>query len=209
MGFVQIFSPFYWREKLEGHAQIKNEYVHLMLENYKESPLASDDWNVHTSYGREDGLKHQIDWSIAFPYYKEQINKFLHEYLGEGNHNWDICGGIWYTAYGAGQTANIHEHIPDNFSIVHFLKFNPNEHWPVTFINPNGATIKYLLDLNPALKGKIDFNNSGQSLFHPRFTPQIEEGDIVIFPSQLEHMVPKTDSEEIRITIAFNIKITS
>jgi hypothetical protein len=209
MGLVNIFSPFYWKEKLEGHDYIKKEYVPLMLENYKEAPLASDDWNVHTSYNREHVLKHKIDWNIAFPYYKEYINRFLKEYLGEGYHDWEICGGLWYTAYGPGQCADIHEHVPDNFSIVHFIKFNPNEHWPITFINPASATTKYMLDLNPVLKDKINFNDSRHSLFHPRFTPHIEEGDLVIFPSHLEHMVPKTDSEEIRITIAFNIKIIS
>lgn len=207
MGLVKLFSPFYWKEKLEGHAQIKNEYVPQMLENYHEAPLASGDWNVHTSYDNEHSLKNQIDWDIAFPYYSKHINKFLTEYLGDGDHHWAVCGGMWYTAYGTGQTANIHEHIPDNFSIVHFIKFNPNEHWPITFINPQSSTIKYMLDLNPQLKNKINFNDSDQSLYHPRFTPNISEGDIVIFPSQLEHMVPKSDSDEIRITVAFNIRI--
>lgn len=207
MAITPIFHPFYWREKLEGHEQIKDAYVPLMLENYEAAPLASGDWNVHTSYNNEESLKNYIDWNIAFPYYQHHINNFLEKYLGEGDHHWEVCGGIWYTAYGAGQTANIHEHIPDNFSIIHFIKFNPNEHWPVTFINPQGATTKYILDVNPPLYNKIDFNNSNQSLFHPRFTPHVEEGDLVIFPSHLEHMVPKTDSEEIRITIAFNIRM--
>ena len=64
-----------------------------------------------------------------------------------------------------------------------------------------------MFNADPQFQSKLDFSNQHQSLFHPRFTPLIEEGDLVIFPSQLEHMVPKSESDEIRITIAFNIKI--
>lgn len=208
MGFFEnIFAPFYWQDKIEEHDFIKESYVPLMLENYYEAPLASGDWNVHTSYANSEKLKNIIDWNIAIPSYRKYINKFLIEYFGEGYHNWEIIGDIWYTAYGPGQTANIHEHIPDVFSIVHFIKFNPEEHWPITFINPQGSTIKYLLDSNPELKNRIDFNHLGHGAYHPRFTPSLDEGDIVIFPSHLEHMVPMTDSKEIRISIAFNIKL--
>lgn len=35
----------------------------------------------------------------------------------------------------------------------------------------------------------------------------IDEGDIVIFPASLEHMVEKVDNGILRITIAFNIRI--
>ena len=203
---VKIFSPFYWRKNL-GHNQtyLWNQYVPLMLENYKHKPLISPDWNVHTSYDVEHLLKNRIDWSLCLPIYSKYINQFLEEYFKK-QLRWEHSG-IWYTAYGPGQTANTHEHIPDMFSFVHFIKFNPNIHWPISFINPQGATTKYMLGMYPELKDKIDFNNSNQSLFHPRFTPKIEQGDIVIFPAHLEHLVEKTDSNDIRITIAFNFKI--
>jgi hypothetical protein len=64
-----------------------------------------------------------------------------------------------------------------------------------------------MLGMYPGFKDKIDFNNQQQSLYHPRFTPSTEQGDLLIFPSHLEHMVEKVESSELRISIAFNIKL--
>lgn len=206
MSKVSIFSPFYWRKPLTEQLELQSKYVDLMLENYQEDPKLSPDWHVHTSYDIEHLLKNKIDWQPAFEVYSKYINEFLTEFFNTSV-EWQVSGGLWYTAYGPGQTANIHEHIPDHFSIVHFIKFNQKEHWPITFINPQGGQLKYMFNSDPQFQSKLDFSNQHQSLFHPRFTPHIEEGDLVIFPSQLEHMVPKSESDEIRITIAFNIKI--
>lgn len=208
MAKIDIFSPFYWKESLTELEQNKiyEDYVPKMEHNYKHSPRASGDWNVHTSYNTEDSLPHKINWEVSVDVYRNYINTFLLEFFDK-NVDWEISGHPWYTVYGPGQTANIHEHIPDHFSVVHFIKFNPELHWPISFINPQGSMTKYMLGMYPGLKDKINFNNQNQSLFHPRFTPMINEGDIVIFPASLEHMVEKVDSEELRITIAFNIKI--
>jgi hypothetical protein len=207
MGTFNIFSPFLNIENLkEDHVNIKNAYLDKIIDNYNNQPDLSPDWNVHTSYNIEHLLKNKIDWSYSLNIYSHYIDKFIYSYFNK-KINWEICGGMWYTAYGPGQTANIHEHVPDIFSVVHFLKFNPNEHWPLTFINPNSPYIKLMLDKYPALRNNINFNNQNQSLFHPRFTPHVEEGDLIIFPSNLDHMVQKTDSKELRVTIAFNIKI--
>lgn len=207
MGIVNIFSPFYHIESLnEDHLKIKEAYLDKIIENYNYHPNLSPDWNVHTSYGMDDHLKNKIDWSVSLNIYSNYINQFIYSYFNK-NLNWELCGSIWYTAYGPGQSANIHEHVPDVFSIVHFIKFNPQVHWPISFINPAGSYMKLILDKYPNLKDNINFQDQNQSLFHPRFTPSVNEGDLVIFPSNLEHMVEKADSEELRVTIAFNIKI--
>ena len=208
MAKIDIFSPFYWKKSLTNQEQrtLYDDYVPKMVSNYDEFPRASGDWNVHTSYNMEDQLPHRLVWNISTDIYKKYVNEFLLEFFGKPV-DWEIVGHPWYTAYGSGQTANIHEHIPDHFSFVHFIKFDPRLHWPISFINPQGAMTKYMLGMFPELKDKIDFNNQHQSLFHPRFTPMIDEGDIVIFPASLEHMVEKVDNGILRITIAFNIRI--
>ncbi len=207
MQTINIFSPFYHRINLEqDHLDLKKLILDDIIDNYEHMPNLSPDWNVHTSYSSDKYLKNEISWTEPKRIYSKYINNFLEGFFNK-QIDWEICGNIWYTAYGPGQSANIHDHVPDVFSVVHFIKFNPNEHWPITFINPNGPYTKLVLDKYPNLKNNIDFNNQSQSLFHPRFTPYVEEGDLIIFPSNLEHMVEKTNSNELRVTIAFNIKI--
>jgi len=201
-----IFSPFFWKKNVSETGNIQSKYLKSIFHNYEELPNLSPDWNVHTSYGQEDRLPEKLDWNYSLNIYETYIDSFLEDFF-QTIPRYKISGTPWYTAYGPGQGANIHEHLPDHFSIVHFLKFNPKVHWPITFINPNNNSTKILLDSEPSIKNRINFDDSEQSYFHPRFTPNLEEGDLIIFPSQLEHMVEKTTSEELRISIAFNIKL--
>ena len=201
----KLFSPFFWKESLDETSQIENSYLNKILDNYKAHPNLSPDWDVHTSYNNEKNLLHPIDWWDSVQFYRHHVNKFIKSYFGV-NHDWEICGSPWYTAYGKNQYAERHEHFPDHFSFVHFLKFNPNVHSPITFVNPNSLDAKgSLQDKN--FKDKIDFNNIDQSLYHPLYSPLINQGDYIIFNSNLEHFVEKSQSDELRITIAFNIKI--
>lgn len=202
---VDLFSPFYWKISINEHNYIKSKYISLIEDNYYDNPNNADDWVVHTSYSTKP-LKNNIDWSLSLPIYKKYISDFILEYFGE-NRNFNISGNPWYTTYGYGQSADTHEHLPDHFSVVHFLKFNKEKHNPITFINPNGHFIKCFIDSNKNIKNMIDFNNINQSYFHPRYTPDISEGDLIIFPGQLEHLVDKNKSYDLRTTIAMNINI--
>jgi hypothetical protein len=206
MQIVPIFSPFYFVQSLNEKEYLSNKYIPLIEENYRSSPNNAWDWNVHTSYGNEDNLPNRVDWNELLGIYHPYIQNFLRGYFNQ-DVSYKVSGAPWYTVYGKGQNANTHEHLPDHFAVVHFIKFNPEVHWPISFVNPNGHSTKYFLELNPHVKNKINFNNSLQSYFHPRFTPSLQEGDLVIFPGQLEHLVEKNHSDEIRITIAFNINI--
>jgi hypothetical protein len=201
-----LFSPFFWKTPINEQSIIKQRYASLIEENSYKDPNNAWDWNVHTSYDCEDKLPNKIDWNYLLQIYKPYIKSFLKEFFNKDT-EYNVSGVPWYTLYNKGQNANTHEHLPDHFAVVHFLKFNPDIHWPITLVNPNGAATKYFLQLNPHIKDKIDFNNPNQSYFHPRFTPKLDEGDLLIFPGQLEHLVEKNHSDESRITIAFNINI--
>jgi len=138
--------------------------------------------------------------------YSKYVNEFLIQFFGHLP-NWKIKGDIWYNAYGSNQTADIHDHLPDHFSIVHFLKFNPEVHNPIQFINPMESVVKHILTMSPSLKENINRFDQTQSLYTGRFMPIIEEGDIIIFPGSLPHGVPLSLSDEVRVTVAFNIDI--
>lgn len=201
-----VFSPFYHVSHLQEHEQIKQRILPLIEQNSKVAPNNAWDWNVHSSYDQEDKLPHTINWQELIDIYAPYLQNFLTSFFKQSV-QFSISGTPWYTVYEKGQNANTHEHIPDHFAVVHFLKFNPQLHWPVSFVNPNGHATKYFLNLNPQVNSKIDFNNSEQSYYHPRYTPSIIEGDLLIFPGQLEHLVEKNHSDESRVTIAFNINI--
>lgn len=202
---TNIFSNFYWKQTIQETSYIQECYLDKITDNYNFNPKSSPDWDVHTSYNNEENLPYKLEWWDSVQHYKKYINKFIYEFLGD-KYDWRINGTPWYTTYGINQSAAQHEHFPDQFSFVHFLQFNPEVHSPITFVNPNSIVSKYLLEQNN-FKEKINFKNSKQSLYHPLYSPLITEGDCIIFPSNLEHLVEKSTSKELRTTIAFNFNI--
>lgn len=202
-----VFSPFFYENYVTETSFIQEKYLDKIFENYEYAPGKSQDWAVHTSYNMEDSLPNRIDWNISLDIYRKYIDDFMRLFFGS-TYQYNVNGSPWYTVYGNNQNANTHEHIPDHFSVVHFLKFNSEKHWPITFLNPQEGLTKYLLTAHNQLKEKINFNNIVQSHFHPRFTPKLTEGSLIIFPGHLPHLVEKNFSDELRITIAFNISLT-
>lgn len=93
---------------------------------------------------------------------------------------------VWFQKYENGMNHAVHNHGPIGFSAVCFIEYNKNIHKPTTFISPFG-------------------NNITGELF--RYEPDVEEGDIIFFPSNLLHYAPTNLSEYVRIIMSFNLQI--
>ena len=112
---------------------------------------------------------------------------------------------INYTAQKKNQFMNEHDHLPDaSFSGVHFLKINKSNS-PLKFTNPAPIAdyARFIIpDYYVFNRDNLDnsYLNSKQA-----FLP--EEDIVCIFPSSLKHEVPIQKSNDLRVTIAFNITI--
>ena len=107
---------------------------------------------------------------------------------------------MWYNVYANGEYQESHTHLVENhpihFACVHFLSYNPEIHNPVTFSDPIAKTRFHSIEF-PSHK------------YDEKIRPNVKEGDLLMFPSYLEHEVkagPPTP-EYPRITISFNIRI--
>lgn len=206
MNKVNIFSPFYYQGYVEETPIIQADYLPKMIGNYNHSPNLSHDWPVHTNYYYKDGLPNEIDWWVSVQHYKKYVNQFIDHYFRGLRLDWRIQEDPWYTIYGAGQQANQHEHMTSDFSAVHFLKFNPEVHNPIKFIHPEVTKTKYIKAFKPQLHNNLGTCDR-QSYYKEDYVPVINEGDFIIFPSELQHLVHPSNSDELRVTIAFNFNI--
>jgi hypothetical protein len=113
---------------------------------------------------------------------------------------------IWYNCYINGEFQEEHDHLsicgkngntpPPHFSCIHFLSFDPTRHNPVTLYDP----IRQIRCMS---------YNLGLDEYGEYCNPNIEEGDLLMFPSFLRHSVspsPKT-LDYPRITISMNLSI--
>jgi uncharacterized protein (TIGR02466 family) len=124
---------------------------------------------------------------------KKKIIEFLEDCpIGLKIRGTYILSQIWYNIYGKNHFQEPHNHGNSLFSGCYYLKINKDIHHQTTFYNPNF---------------NLDYSKVEQNSYFC-FTPDCDEDDLIIFPSFLKHGtkgIKKNSSNELRITISFNI----
>jgi len=115
-------------------------------------------------------------------------NIFLDEinYLEKETNLKFLLSEIWFQKYQKNMNHGIHIHGPHGFSSVCFIKYDKNHHNPTKFISPFPSHIH----------GNIE-----------GYEPEVEEGDIIFFPSNLMHHSQTNTSDKERIVVSMNLNI--
>lgn len=145
-------------------------------------------WNcsVNSSFGQDNG------WLVDIvSMYRDNYDEYFAQFNMKCNmHLIDI----WYNEYFNSQYQERHHHLPADISCIHYISL-AESHSGTTFINP------------------YSLHNASNSLMNCKsphtFTPYVQEGDIVIFPSYLEHFVRVQSVEEQRITLSWNYRLSN
>jgi hypothetical protein len=93
---------------------------------------------------------------------------------------------VWFQKYEKNMNHAVHNHGPIGFSSICFVEYDKNFHKATTFISPFGNYIT----------GELE-----------RYEPEVDEGDIIFFPSNLLHYAPVNLSNKTRIIMSFNLLI--
>ena len=91
---------------------------------------------------------------------------------------------MWSQKYTSNTEHTVHNHGNRGFSFILYLKFNPEVHKPTRFLSPFG-----------------DFFTG--SVNH--FDPQVQEGDLIAFPSNILHTSQRQNTDEERMILSFNL----
>jgi len=190
-----LFCPFYYKGKVKNQKEMKSELVPYFEKEYGKQPdNHPPDWmcNVHTSYTKTDSFIEK---------YKDIYMSNIIEFLSEIK--FPECKlevlSLWYNIYKKGQWQEVHHHAANPyayFSAVHFLKFDPEVHTSIIMSNSNRI---FLETYSLGRKSNLNY----WDLMH---YVNVEEGDIIIFPSTLEHFVKPQTTNDSRVTVSFNIR---
>ena len=115
------------------------------------------------------------------------------------------CADYWFNVYGKGDQALDHWHLSDYdherfcqsnevmFAFNYFAKYDKDTHAGLYFVNPSPihAVYEMIDDVVPAFKRSVKL--------------EINEGQIVIFPSSLVHYVERHQVDDERITLSGNL----
>jgi len=198
---IELFPITIFKTKVNDNKAIKKLLCSRIIEN-SERLTIPDDWttnNIKTSFDsepKESELFYEDSPYLNFisqRYYKCMESIFDKEFKYKINK-------IWYNVYRDGEYQEEHDHLGNtfhqsHFSCIHFLSYNKEEHQPPEFRDP----LSQLRNLSI----EFESNKCGEV-----YVPQVEEGDLLMFPSYLIHRVlPCKKTEYPRITISFNIKV--
>ena len=191
MSLKTLFPKWYYHGKVWKHQDLKK----LLMEEMDSADLAQpEDWNCTLKSSFKTGSN--FSWNVFYDSIKPNISE-MHQQLGGTNDTSMRMLEAWINSYTKGDSQEIHTHItPRNsvstFSCAYFVQYE-KEDAKFQFYDPDQS--KYLGNF---------------AMHYPTFgeyTPEVTEGDILIFPSHQHHHVSIHQSNNTRITVSANFAI--
>lgn len=177
--------------------EVFEKIQYLQSKNQMEIPKGWATDELFTSFSYDDLNMKIFDNSRCLNEYYRYIERLFDLNVKVGIDN------LWFNYYVNGEWQEIHSHAtnsvfqyPATFSCIHFLRFDASVHTPPIFVDPYEPLRNVSLEME-------------SNRYSGRYTPKVQEGDLIMFPSYLQHYVPKCKPTlgNPRITIAFNIKV--
>lgn len=183
-------SYFFWKFKIENFDSLK-EKVETDIESFSDTNKNNVRWNKDCNVDVIDNLNPED--------YFQYVENPLH-YIAEElrDHSKDLRKPIvditfnfsspWINIYSEKSFQEPHTHLPDALAVVLFLN-DSEDYGKFYFLNPTVYPAPWNTIRPQVLK------------------PEVEAGELIIFPTYMLHGVTAHRSKEQRKTMAFNVKM--
>ena len=161
--------------KVEKHQEYRKTILPKIISEFKDNPNQPSSWGSLC-----------YTWqSTTQRIWDEQFNKTVQDYLNNLQvkaEKLPIEIESWFNVHDANMYQEAHDHSPSIVSGIYYLQLDS---LPATFLNPSGT-------------------DSVLPNTFPNYL-NIQEGDLILFPSHLTHLVKRSGSENLRVSYSFNI----
>ena len=209
-----LFGLPVYHFKINPNLYDKKNILNTIEKNYKinENRDKSLYGDLHHSFMDEENEKFKkIDYvkSKLVQVYNNIFKDFTNNVLKtqkKFSYNYTIEN---YTATKNNQYMKSHNHLPDvDFTSVHYLQFDRTQHQNTVFLNMNDFG-NYIRHIRKDFYNCVDSKSFENSYLFSNFSYNVEEDDMIIFPSILKHEIPKQKNnlDKLRVTIVCNLKI--
>lgn len=197
METFEIFPVTLIKTKVEKNDLIKEFLLKHVLEHFELTGPNDKTNNTYTDY--LPGAA-QVYWPFLYNIYKPVIISML-KTINVITHNYDLKLTGWYVFAKSTSSTFVHDHVGGpstvSFSCVHYVNLKDDSMGTV-FQNP---AMKLIKSTSPT-KNLNRLPEYFKNYYH---TPIVEEGDIVMFPSWLDHFIPPHNNNTLRITVPLNV----
>ena len=138
-----------------------------------------------------------FSWDYFYECIKPNLLDMHQQLKGNPLHQFNMTEA-WLNKYERGDSQEVHTHIgADNttFSCSYFAQYALND---ARFLFYDPDQTKHLGEFSKHYGGVVN-----------TWFPDVQEGDIIIFPSWIHHQVEPHRSDTTRITVSANFKVTS
>ena len=187
-----LFPQFYYHGEVEKHQELKDKLLSELTDDKLSQPK---EWNcsVQSSFETENNFS----WDYFYECIKPNLLDMHQQLKGNPLHQFKMTEA-WLNKYERGDSQEVHTHIgADNctFSCSYFAQYALND---ARFLFYDPDQTKHLGEFTKHYSGVVN-----------TWFPDVQEGDIIIFPSWIHHQVEPHRSDTTRITVSANFKITS
>lgn len=198
---TDLFSVPVFTVRATYHEKIKQHLMDLAYPYFKSQGINDKLQNTFTDYGLTPDSA-WVNWNFLYSLYLPDVNAVLSEIGVDVKHTKVLLKG-WYNFTEHSTAEFVHDHTGGprtiQFSAVHFVNLDP-ESQPTVFVNPNTKMIKSTIPTK-------NLNHLPMCFKTWKVIPDAKEGDIIFFPSWLDHHAPYHDSGKLRLTTALNIML--
>ena len=182
----QLWPTYLYRTVVDN---IDNEKISEWILNYKK---VTETKNLTNQGGWQASIDHYQDEPL-FKNYIQSILQTLSSTKLKITGETKVSISSWANVNEKGNWNFVHDHIGTDLSGVYYVKV-PENSGEIVFFDPRKISV-----VDPVFQED-----------HPKaFGYHLVEGTLLMFPSYLEHMVTPSESDETRISIAFNICVDS
>lgn len=190
----QLFAIPVYEVSVPGHDKIKDAFMPFVTQDkYFNNPSS---WNcdVDTSFGLEP--LSDLPWGVFFENVIPLLGEFLNE-LGV-NQQFSVTAQAWMNRYHKGQHQEVHCHSDGRnvISCAYMMKL-PKDSGKFVFYKSNNDFFQ-----RTTLQ-ELSYND----YYGNKYTPELEEGQMVFFPANLDHYVTHHTNDEMRVTLSANFVI--
>ena len=198
---VPLFPVSLFKLKIRNHDNIKKYLIDNVYPQYIKDGANDTVTNAYTDY--VPGAK-TIPWMMLSKFYEDDIREFL-EYTGINlDKGWTFKVTCWYSMMTNSTSQFPHDHTGGpktiQWSGVHYVTLD-NENSGTVFLNPNSRMIKSVIPTKN--------RNELPEIYYPdKKQMLVEEGDVLFFPSWLDHHTPAHTTGNLRVVVAMNVMLT-
>lgn len=180
MTLFKLFPIPVYKFSLAGHETYKNKLIEPIVKKYTDNPNSICDWARHCDSWQVGVDDLGLDLKDLYVEIMEGCRKYLTEVQASGT--FKIIES-WFNVHTSDMYQEVHNHIPAFISGTYYIQFDKDKDNSLTFVSNNTDSV----DLK-----QLD----------------VDEGDVILFPSTLRHMVNKAKEphDNLRITNSFNIR---